>query len=80
MNHIGIKPASRPSFLLKTSRQSWRTFAPPWNAVVSGGNCGIGADALRLLTDGEFQGIVSDMRTPGGSTARRSTPGLPTIA
>jgi len=25
-----------------------------------------GADALRLLRDGEFQGIVSDMRTPGG--------------
>jgi len=25
-----------------------------------------GANALRLLADGEFQGIVSDMRTPGG--------------
>jgi two-component system OmpR family response regulator len=25
-----------------------------------------GAEALRLLTSGEFQGIVSDMRTPGG--------------
>ncbi len=25
-----------------------------------------GADALRLLADGQFQGVVSDMRTPGG--------------
>jgi DNA-binding NtrC family response regulator len=25
-----------------------------------------GADALRLLAGGEFQGVVSDMRTPGG--------------
>ena len=25
-----------------------------------------GADALRLLENGNFQGVVSDMRTPGG--------------
>jgi CheY-like chemotaxis protein len=25
-----------------------------------------GVDALQLLADGDFQGIVSDMRTPGG--------------
>ena len=25
-----------------------------------------GADALRLLASGEFHGVVSDMRTPGG--------------
>jgi len=25
-----------------------------------------GADALRLLVSGEFHGVVSDMRTPGG--------------
>jgi CheY-like chemotaxis protein len=25
-----------------------------------------GADALKMLTGGEFHGIVSDMRTPGG--------------
>ena len=25
-----------------------------------------GVDALRLLEQGEFQGVVSDMRTPGG--------------
>jgi DNA-binding NtrC family response regulator len=25
-----------------------------------------GADALQLLADGEYHGIVSDMRTPGG--------------
>lgn len=25
-----------------------------------------GADALRLLASGQFQGVVSDMRTPGG--------------
>jgi DNA-binding NtrC family response regulator len=25
-----------------------------------------GAQALRLLADGEFHGVVSDMRTPGG--------------
>jgi CheY-like chemotaxis protein len=28
--------------------------------------CESGADALRLLENGEFMGIVSDMRTPGG--------------
>ena len=28
--------------------------------------CESGADALRLLTNGEFLGVVSDMRTPGG--------------
>ena len=28
--------------------------------------CESGADALRLLVNGEFMGIVSDMRTPGG--------------
>jgi two-component system NtrC family sensor kinase len=25
-----------------------------------------GADALQLLANGQFQGVVSDMRTPGG--------------
>jgi CheY-like chemotaxis protein len=25
-----------------------------------------GADALRLLADGNFHGVISDMRTPGG--------------
>jgi CheY-like chemotaxis protein len=28
--------------------------------------CESGIDALRLLNNGEFMGIVSDMRTPGG--------------
>ena len=28
--------------------------------------CESGVDALRLLESGEFMGIVSDMRTPGG--------------
>ena len=28
--------------------------------------CESGAEALRLLVNGEFLGIVSDMRTPGG--------------
>jgi CheY-like chemotaxis protein len=28
--------------------------------------CESGVDALRLLVNGEFLGIVSDMRTPGG--------------
>jgi DNA-binding NtrC family response regulator len=28
--------------------------------------CESGVDALRLLENGEFMGIVSDMRTPGG--------------
>ncbi len=27
-----------------------------------------GADALRLLAKGEFRGVISDMRTPGGVT------------
>ena len=28
--------------------------------------CESGADALRLLVNGDFLGVVSDMRTPGG--------------
>jgi len=38
-----------------------------------------GADALQMLASGNFQGIVSDMRTPGGVDGHRFTPGSRTI-
>lgn len=37
--------------------------------------CESGVDALRLLENGSFLGVVSDMRTPGGLMAARCMPG-----
>jgi len=67
MNHIGIKPASAPVLLIEDEPA---VMAYVRAALERSGyqvvTAASGADALRLLTDGEFQGIVSDMRTPGG--------------
>jgi DNA-binding NtrC family response regulator len=67
MTHIGIKPASAPVLLIEDEPA---VMAYVRAALERSGyqvvTAASGADALRLLTDGEFQGIVSDMRTPGG--------------
>ena len=67
MNHIGIKPASAPVLLIEDEPA---VMAYVRAALERSGyqvvTAASGADALRLLRDGEFQGIVSDMRTPGG--------------
>jgi len=67
MTETGTKPASAPILLIEDEpgvmayvravleRNGYR--------VVSADS---GAEALRLLTSGEFLGVVSDMRTPGG--------------
>ena len=67
MSETGTKPASAPILLIEDEpgvmayvravleRNGYR--------VVSADS---GAEALRLLTSGEFLGVVSDMRTPGG--------------
>ena len=39
-----------------------------------------GAEALRLLEKGQFLGVVSDMRTPGGVDGAQVHPGSPPIA
>jgi DNA-binding NtrC family response regulator len=67
MTHIGIKPASAPVLLIEDEPA---VMAYVRAALERSGyqvvTAASGADALRLLRDGEFQGIVSDMRTPGG--------------
>jgi DNA-binding NtrC family response regulator len=67
MMHIASKPASAPVLLIEDEpavmayvcaaleRSGYEVVTAP-----------SGADALRLLADGNFQGVVSDMRTPGG--------------
>lgn len=67
MTHTGTKPASAPVLLIEDE--------PAVMAYVSAAlersgyqvvTAPSGADALRLLESGDFQGVVSDMRTPGG--------------
>jgi CheY-like chemotaxis protein len=67
MTQPGIEPASAPVLLIEDEpavmayvravleRNGYR--------VVTAES---GAEALRLLADGKFHGVVSDMRTPGG--------------
>lgn len=67
MTQTGIKPASAPVLLIEDEpavmayvcaaleRSGYQVVTAP-----------SGADALRLLESGNFQGVVSDMRTPGG--------------
>lgn len=67
MTETGTKPASAPILLIEDEpgvmayvqavleRNGYRVVG-----VESG------ADALRLLASGDFHGVVSDMRTPGG--------------
>ena len=67
MTQTGTKPASAPVLLIEDEpavmayvcaaleRSGYQVVTAP-----------SGADALRLLESGNFQGVVSDMRTPGG--------------
>jgi DNA-binding NtrC family response regulator len=67
MTHTGIKPASAPVLLIEDEPavMAYVRAALERNGyqVVTAES---GADALRLLAGGEYQGVVSDMRTPGG--------------
>ena len=67
MTQTGTKPASVPVLLIEDEpavmayvcaaleRSGYQVVTAP-----------SGADALRLLETGDYQGVVSDMRTPGG--------------
>ena len=67
MTHTGTKSASAPVLLIEDEpavmayvcaaleRSGYQVVTAP-----------SGADALRMLENGDFQGVVSDMRTPGG--------------
>ena len=67
MTQTGIKPASAPVLLIEDEPavMAYVRAALERNGyhVVTAES---GADALRLLAGGDFQGVVSDMRTPGG--------------
>jgi len=67
MTQTGSKPASAPVLLIEDEPAVLALV----RAVLEGHGYNVvptesGADALRLLADGEFHGVVSDMRTPGG--------------
>jgi DNA-binding NtrC family response regulator len=67
MSQTGTKPAGSPVLLIEDERavMDFVRSALERNGykVVCAES---GADALQLLADGEFHGVVSDMRTPGG--------------
>lgn len=67
MTFTGTKPASAPVLLIEDEPA---VMAYVCAALERSGyqvvTAASGADALRLLAQGDFQGIVSDMRTPGG--------------
>ena len=67
MMQTGTKPASAPVLLIEDEPA---VMAYVCAALERSGyqvvTASSGADALRLLADGNFQGVVSDMRTPGG--------------
>ena len=67
MTHTGIRPASAPVLLIEDEPA---VMAYVCAALERSGyqvvTAASGADALRLLASGDFQGVVSDMRTPGG--------------
>lgn len=67
MTHTGSKPAPAPVLLIEDEpavmayvRAALERYGYQVVTAVSG------ADALRLLATGDYQGVVSDMRTPGG--------------
>ncbi len=67
MTQTGTKPACVPVLLIEDEP----TVLALVRAVLEGHGysvvaCESGADALRLLEAGNFHGVVSDMRTPGG--------------
>jgi CheY-like chemotaxis protein len=67
MTHTGTKPASAPVLLIEDEPA---VMAYVCAALERSGyqvvTAASGAEALRMLAKGDFQGIVSDMRTPGG--------------
>jgi CheY-like chemotaxis protein len=67
MMHTGTKPASAPVLLIEDEPA---VMAYVCAALERSGyqvvTAASGADALHLLAGGDFQGVVSDMRTPGG--------------
>ncbi|MGB8010883.1 MAG: response regulator [Terriglobales bacterium] len=67
MTQTGTKSASAPVLLIEDEPAVMALV----RAVLEGHGYAVvctesGADALRLLADGDFHGVVSDMRTPGG--------------
>src|ERR1700691_4713107 len=67
MTQTGIKPACAPVLLIEDEPAVMALV----RAVLEGHGYTVvptesGAEALRLLAGGHFQGVVSDMRTPGG--------------
>jgi CheY-like chemotaxis protein len=67
MTQTGTRPASAPVLLIEDEPAVLALV----RAVLEGHGYHVvptesGAEALRLLADGEFHGVVSDMRTPGG--------------
>jgi CheY-like chemotaxis protein len=67
MMHIASKPVSAPVLLIEDEPA---VMAYVCAALERSGyqvvTAASGAEALRLLEHGDFQGVVSDMRTPGG--------------
>ena len=66
-NMTGTKSASAPVLLIEDEPAVMALV----RAVLEGHGYSVvptesGADALRLLAEGNFHGVVSDMRTPGG--------------
>jgi CheY-like chemotaxis protein len=66
-NSTGTKSASAPVLLIEDEPAVMALV----RAVLEGHGYSVvptesGAEALRLLADGNFHGVVSDMRTPGG--------------
>jgi len=67
MTQTGTKPACAPVLLIEDEPAVMALV----RAVLEGHGYAVvptesGAEALRLLADGDFHGVVSDMRTPGG--------------
>jgi len=67
MTQAGTKPANARVLLIEDEPAVMALV----RAVLEGHGYSVvptesGADALRLLADGDFHGVVSDMRTPGG--------------
>lgn len=67
MSETGTQPASAPVLLIEDEPgvMAYVTAVLERNGYRVVG-VESGAEALRLLADGEFLGVVSDMRTPGG--------------
>jgi CheY-like chemotaxis protein len=66
-NMSGTKPGSAPVLLIEDEPAVMALV----RAVLEGHGYSVvptesGAEALRLLAEGNFHGVVSDMRTPGG--------------